>query len=245
MTLSSRIMIGEVRHRRFTPSRHDLNYGLFMPCIDLDEWHSLKTSVWGLGESWWHWARLKRADYVGEKGDFKAAVQDKVHELTGTRVSGKVVALIHLRYLGMYFSPVNFYYLYDESGKFRYLLAEVSNTPWNERHYYAVSADEHEPHNGWQQPKTFHVSPFNPIDQGYQWKIRPLTDKVFVHLECHRNDKEFDATLLMKGVPFTTRQLFGLLLKTPVMTIKVVAGIYWEAFKLWRKKVPIYDHPER
>ncbi len=94
----------------------------------------------GLGEKWWHWARFRRQDYLGQ-GDLKAAVQDKVHELTGERIEGKVLAVVHLRYLGLYFSPVNFYYLYDHQGEWRYLLAEVSNTPWNERHYYALPAE--------------------------------------------------------------------------------------------------------
>ncbi|GMQ47018.1 DUF1365 domain-containing protein [Vibrio sp. 10N] len=242
MSVSSRLMIGEVGHRRFAPTKHHLSYPLFMPAIDLDEIDSLQRRVWGFGRRWWHWARFKREDYVGE-GDLKLAVQDKVFELTGERFNGKVIAVCHLRYLGLYFSPVNFYYLYDEQNQWRYLLAEVSNTPWNERHYYAIAAESGDQNVNWQHDKAFHVSPFNPVDQRYHWKLKPLSERLFVHLECHNPHKVFDATLQMKAQPFTSSSLLKQLVKTPIMAVKVVAGIYWHAFKLWRKGVPIYDHP--
>ncbi|MGC9423279.1 DUF1365 domain-containing protein [Vibrio sp.] len=241
--IGSCLMVGHIRHRRLTPVQHALNYRLFMPCIDLDEWQALKNQVWGLGEKWWHWARFRRQDYLGE-GDLKRAVQSKVEQLTGDKITGKVVAVLHLRYLGLYFSPVNFYYLYDEQGLWRYLLAEVSNTPWNERHYYALPADAGNNNQHWQQDKAFHVSPFNPIDQQYHWKLKPLTDHLMVHLECHRQHKEFDATLTLRAQSFTSNALIKLLLKTPMMTMKVMVGIYWHAFKLWRKGAPFYAHPQ-
>ncbi len=237
------IFVGDVRHRRFTPKKHELNYSLFMPCIDLDDWTALSEKVWGLGDKWWHWARFRREDYLGQ-GELKLAVQDKVFELTGNRIEGKVLAVIHLRYLGIYFSPVNFYYLYDLDGQWRYLLAEVSNTPWNERHYYAIPAKKGVESRNWQHDKAFHVSPFNPVDQQYQWKLKPITNSLMVHLECHREHKVFDATMAMKAREFSSNTLLWLLVKTPVMAVKVTLGIYWHALKLWLKGVPIYDHPK-
>ncbi len=239
----SALMVGHVRHRRFTPVEHSIHSPLFMPCIDLDEWPALRQQVWGLGERWWHWARFRRADYLGD-GDLKTAVQDKVLQLTGEQVCGKVLAVVHLRYLGLYFSPVNFYYLYDQQGRWRYLLAEVSNTPWNERHYYAVPAESGEQGENWTHDKAFHVSPFNPVEQQYRWKLKPLSDALMVHLACHRDTKEFDATLALKAQPFTSRSLLRLLIRTPIMTVKVVTGIYWHALKLWLKGAPFYSHPK-
>lgn len=243
------LMVGKVRHRRFTPVDHALNYPLFMPCIDLDEWPQLANKVWGLGERWWHWARLRREDYLGQ-GALKQAVLDKVEQLTGERIeAGRVVALLHLRYLGIYFSPVNFYYIYDSEKRWRYLLAEVSNTPWNERHYYAIPVPPASESKGtaieWQHAKAFHVSPFNPIEQKYHWRVKPLTDSLQIHLECHRGLKEFDATLAMQAEALTAGNLLPRLIKTPIMAVKVVLGIYWHAFKLWRKGVPFYSHPDR
>lgn len=238
--MNSALLVGMVRHRRFTPVKHSLSYPLFMPCLDLDEIPQLEKSVWGFGSSWWHWARFKRNDYLGD-GDLKQAVFDKVCELTGEKISGRVEAVVHLRYLGIYFSPVNFYYVYDEEGRWRYLLAEVSNTPWNERHYYALDANDE---STWRHNKGFHVSPFNPIAQEYQWKLKPLERLLSIHLECHRESKEFDATLKMHKYPFSSKVLVKHLISTPVMAVKVTTGIYWHALKLWAKGAPFYSHPK-
>ncbi|EIF2703745.1 MULTISPECIES: DUF1365 domain-containing protein [Vibrio] len=241
--MNSRLFIGNVRHRRFTPVNHELNYSLFMPAIDVDEIDALEKKVWGFGSRWWHWARFKRSDYIGE-GSVKSAVHSKIEELTGVRCTGKVIAVCHLRYLGLYFSPVNFYYVYNAEGEWKYLLAEVSNTPWNERHYYAVSADKEEEKFGWEQVKAFHVSPFNPIDQLYRWRIKPLTDKLNIHLECHKGEKHFDATMVMKAKPLSSKTLLRCLIVTPIQTVKVMVGIYWHALKLWVKGAPFYSHPK-
>jgi DUF1365 family protein len=246
---------------------HQLDYPLFMACIDLDELDKLTQSVWGFGYRWWHWARFKRSDYVGGSGSVKEAAQQKVFELTGEQLEGRVEMVCHLRYLGLYFSPVNFYYLYDDHDKWQYLLAEVSNTPWNERHYYAIKSDAGVGEQNWRHQKAFHVSPFNPIDQRYHWKLKPLTDKLMVHLECHKPikrhkptkspksaeretrestlNKVFDATLTMRAQPMTSKNLLWQLIKMPVLTVKVVIGIYWHAFKLWKKGVPLYTHPDK
>ncbi|MGL6257946.1 DUF1365 domain-containing protein [Vibrio sp. WXL210] len=256
----SRLYTGEVRHRRLAPVEHQLSYSLFMPCIDLDEIEQLQSKVFGFGQRWWHWARFKRDDYLGQ-GPLKIAVQDKVFELTGVRLSGRVEAVVHLRYLGLFFSPVNFYYLYDDTGDWRFMLAEVSNTPWNERHYYALPADEGEEGTNWQHPKAFHVSPFNPINQQYIWKLKPLGKRLSIHLECHTaecisadssnsdssaaRNKVFDATMAMRQQALTSSSLLRVLLKTPSQTVKVVLGIYWQALKLYVKRAPLYSHPKK
>lgn len=234
----SGLFVGTVRHRRFTPVEHAFSYPMFMPLIDLDELDTLTTKVKGFTTRKWGVAAFYRPDYMQGRTDTAKAVQDKIFELTGERISGKVKALCHLRYFGIYFSPVNFYYLYDVQGNWRYILAEVSNTPWNERHYYAVPAGKQ-----WENDKAFHVSPFNPIEQKYVWKLRALGNTAFVHLETHREVREFDATLALSRKPFTSKELIKLITKTPVMTVKVVASIYWQALKLWLKGAPFYGHP--
>lgn len=242
MSLEQRnhLLVGKVRHRRFTPIEHALNYHLFMPCLDLDDLDALQQRVWGFGQRWWHWARFKRQDYLGS-GDLKQAVLSKVQQLGGEPIQGTVKAVIHLRYFGIYFSPVNFYYIYDQQGHWRYLLAEVSNTPWNERHYYLLDADDR---NTWTHSKAFHVSPFNPLEQQYHWNIKPLGNKLSVHLACHRESKEFDATLKMNKHPFNSKVLLKHLIVTPIMAVKVMTGIYWHALKLWIKGAPFYSHPK-
>ncbi len=242
MIFSSCMLEGEVKHRRFSPVKHSLRYPLFMPCLDLDEIDLLKDKLVGFGDKKWHWARFQREDYVGS-GNLKCAVQDKVYELTGEKLKGKVKAVCHLRYFGIYFSPVNFYYLYDEAGQWKYLLAEVSNTPWHERHYYAINANSGSDRENWCHDKEFHVSPFNPIDQKYVWSLKPLNKKLMIHLECHQDKKVFDASMAMKAKPLGRMSLIKYMAKTPIMAVKIVAGIYWHALKLWAKGAKIYSHP--
>lgn len=154
--------------------------------------------------------------------------------------------LCQIRYAGVYFSPINLFYLYDEQGVWKSVLVEVSNTPWNERHYYALPATDDWQTAQWREEKQFHVSPFNPMSQYYQWQLKEPLKQLLVHLDIHDqadDRKVLDATMAMKRQPFTTGVLWRLLAKTPIQTLKVVMGIYWQALKLWLKKAPFYDHP--
>lgn len=255
--MNSALFVGTVRHRRFTPVKHSFTYPMFMPLIDLDELEQLQASVFGFGRRLFNFARFSAGDYlrghdVGSKATFespealKKAVIDKVEELTGERTEGRVMLLCQLRYAGCYFSPLNLYYLYDQDDKWRWILAEVSNTPWNERHYYALPAKDHWDSERWTEQKSFHVSPFNPMSQQYYWHLTEPDSQLLVHLDicsAEDNQKVLDATMAMKRQPFTSKALWQLIAKTPVQTIKVVIGIYWQALRLWLKRVPFYSHP--
>jgi hypothetical protein len=118
------------------------------------------------------------------------------------------------------------------------MLAEVSNTPWNKRHHYLVDLAKQEDCD-----KEFHVSPFNPMDMTYQWKIKQPNENLRLHLSCIKHEKHFEVALNMQRQPLTTKTLRGALLSIPSMTLKTVAGIYWQAIKLFFKRVPIYMHP--
>lgn len=242
--LSSRLLIGNVWHCRYQPTQHQLTYPLYMACINLDDVEALASRVSFFGTHWWNWARFKQSDYFRSRQmELKAAVISEVNRLTNQCLNHNecsVMAVVNLRYLGLYFSPVNFYYIYDQQGNWNSIVAEVSNTPWNERHYYALKAKQ----DTIQCEKEFHVSPFNPMDQIYRWKLKPLGKQLSIRIECHRSEKEFDAALKMESVPFNNRQLYKLLFRTPIQTLKIMFGIYWHAFILWKKGTPIYDHPK-
>ncbi|WP_406667918.1 DUF1365 domain-containing protein [Gallaecimonas sp. GXIMD1310] len=239
--MSSALYVGTVRHRRHLPKAHRFTYPFFMWLLDLDDldnvpelgrWFSLRRFAL---------ARFHRPDYLGPAAQPLAdAVRDKLASLTGSRPTGKVLALVNLRTLGLYFSPVNFYYGYDQQGQLSHFLAEVSNTPWNQRHYYGLSLQEGlTPRH----PKAFHVSPFNPIDQQYRWRLQPPGARLFVHLENHDSRGHvFDATLALQRQPLTLASVRRQLLRRPVMTASVVLGIYWQALKLALKGVRIYGY---
>ena len=154
---------------------------------------------------------------------------------------GRVLLLGNVRCLGFYFSPVNFYFC-DRAGETRYLLAEVSNTPWNERHYYLLDLAALSPHD-----KDFHVSPFMGLGMRYHWRIRAPKEEALIHIESHPvsgESKLFDATLALRRAPLSRKGLAALLARWPWMTLKVLLGIYWQALRLFIKRTPVFTHPE-
>lgn len=243
----SAIYRGIVRHRRFAPRAHEFEYPVFMFLLKLDEIPGLLQRFWQLGSRFWNWARFRRADYIGDRSESLAvAVTNKISELSSTapeKLQGDIFLLTHLRYLGFYFSPLNLYYL-RKDGRFTHMLAEVSNTPWNERHYYLLDLNNLQPHE-----KQFHVSPFNPMNQQYRWRVTPPdaeNERCSVHIECRTGSEDrkvFDATLSLRRRPLNQTELRHVLLGAPVQTLSVLLGIYWQALILFLKRIPVYKHP--
>ena len=237
--MQSAIYKGSVYHSRFVPKKHAFNYQIFLMWLNLDEIESLEDSVKGFSASSWAPLRFKRSDYLGnQKQPLKQAVLEKMSELANQSLDGTVFLLGQTRTFGLYFSPVNFYYLQQADGNFSHVLAEVSNTPWNDRHCYLVDLA-----NQQDCDKIFHVSPFNPMDMQYKWQISQPEKSLHLTLSCHKDVKHFVASLNLSRIELNSKSLFRVLVSIPSMTIKTVFGIYWQALKLFIKGVPFYPHP--
>ena len=249
--MKSAIYLGQVRHRRMKPVEHQFSYRMFMMYLDLAE-------LPGLFRGRWLWsarkpalARFRRSDHLGDPvRPLDTAVRDLVQERTGLRPRGPVRLLTQMSYFGYVFNPVSFYYCFNEDDtELETIVAEVNNTPWGERHCYVLSQGMNHGTGGHMRffpAKEMHVSPFMPMEVDYDWRFNVPGPQLSTHMEIAKGGgKIFDATMTLERKEITAGSLATVLLRFPVMTLKIISAIHWQALKLWLKGVPVHDHPSK
>ena len=187
--------------------------------------------------------------FSGSQRPLAEAVRELVAEKTAKRPTGPVRLLTGLRCFGYYFSPLNLYYCFDSRDEtVDTVVAEVSNTPWRETHYYVLAE-----HNQVGQPgelrfshrKDFHVSPFMGMDVHYDWQLSQPGSRLSVRI-TNRREKQtvFTASLTLAQRELGRSQLRRMMVRYPWMTGRIMLAIHFQAFRLWRKKCPFYPHPK-
>lgn len=250
--MNSRFYEGWVRHRRLTPREHVFRYRLFLVYLDLDELEDVFRGHWLWSVRRRAPACFRRSDYLGDaRVPLKQAVADLVETETGRRPHGPIRLLTHLRYFGYVSNPVSFYYCFDEPGqRVETIVAEITNTPWGERRAYVLPCESGSLRAGevvrFRFAKDFHVSPFMPMDIDFDWRFRAPGKRLTVHMENRREGaKIFDATLVLDERAISAASAASVLVRFPLMTTKVVVAIYWQAFRLFLKRVPFFTHPAK
>ena len=246
MALASGIYRGWVRHRRYTPAQNNFKYRVYMMYLDLDELEKVfsMSPLWSL--SGWAPALFRRSDFHGDPAiPLKESVHKTVFEKTGERIKGPVRMLANLRYFGYNTNPLCTYYCFDEQGEsLRYIVAEVTNTPWGERHAYVLPCAGQEKKQNFCFDKRFHVSPFNELNMEYHWRSCTPGKNLLLHIENWREGKcIMDASMVLQRQSLSAHSLNRIVVHFPFMTVKVIAAIYWQAVKLFLKKVPYVHHP--
>lgn len=242
----SAIYKGTIHHCRVNPKSHEFRYRLFMMYLDVDNLDVSFKKSWLWSVNRWNLAYFRRSDFHGDPQiPLREAVQNTVFDQTGVQLHGPVRMLSHLRYFGINFNPVSFYFCYDNAETLRAIVSEVENTPWGERHAYVhmLTPNQKAPYT-FSFAKNFHVSPFMPMQMDYRWSFSELNEHLQIKMTSYQEGtSKFYAGLDMKRVPIAGFALDKILLKFPLMTLRVIMGIYWQAFCLYLKKATFYSHP--
>lgn len=273
--LNSCIYEGVIRHRRRTPVENSFKFSAFMFFLDLEEIDAVFADRWFWSTRRFSYASFQRADHLKQfpsDRSLRCCVEDVLVEHNVDEELGRICLLTQLRYLGFRMNPVSFYYCYRKSDqRLVAVIAEVNNTPWDQQHVYVIhdhqriadspsenlaAAERRTEQNSFQVrqryikteklDKSFHVSPFMHSNMHYRMLYSLPDQRIGVKMENFENQKKiFDVSMLMQKRPITTLGLFWLGIKYPVYSLKVFAGIYYQALKLYLKKVPVHTHPDR
>ncbi len=240
-----------------------------MVYLDLDEAESFfsKCRFWSYNKknlaSFYPNDFHKRSEKIQSAQELKRAVLITVKEKSGLDLSGPVRMLTHLRYFGLIFNPVTFYYCFNQNNKLAAIMAEIENTPWGERYTYVMDLAtsenqarlssqltpqltlEAKTRFSWSFKKSFHVSPFFPMNMNYRWTFSLPEDQLSISMNSLQEIRQsFSANLALTKQPSEARYFDLMILRYPFITLKVICGIYWQALILLLKKTPFYSHPD-
>lgn len=249
--MESCIYTGHIRHKRFLPKENSFRYSLFLMFIDLGELDKVTTGspLWSIGRM--NLAYFRRKDHFGDPNiPIEQSVRDLVQKRTGKRPDGPIRMLCHFRYFGHCFNPASFFFCYDLQGiSVETIVIEVHNTPWGEVFHYVLENGMNTGKGIWKQyafDKSFHVSPFMDMHMHYEWQFCEPGNELNIHMNSYNNgEKFFNAALTLRRQEISGRSLNRMLLSYPFITVKLIAMIYWQAIRLFMKRIPFYPHPPR
>jgi DUF1365 family protein len=241
----SAIYEGRLAHVRHGPRRHAFSLRVWLLYLDLDELPALLAGPGPLRAGRAGLLSFHRPDYLAGPADLARAARERVGALLGFEPRGPVRLLTHVRSLGYVFNPVSFYYCFAPDGRtLEAVLAEITNTPWGERHCYAAAAGPGGVEASLE--KAFHVSPFFPMAQRYAWSLSVPGETLRVDMANHEEGREvFRARLALSRRPWKAAALWRTALLRPGMAAVVHAAIYLHALALWAKRTPFFPHPAR
>lgn len=231
--MRSAIYSGTVQHERMRPKRHKLVYRVFSLLIDLDELGALKLPPF-MG--------FRESDHADGKTPLRQWATALLHDAGIAFDGGRIELLCYPRLFGFVFNPLSVYFCYRRDGALAGILYEVHNTH-GERHTYVMPATGDGRVVRHAAAKEFFVSPFMPMECVYRWRITPPGPRVGISiLEDDADGLLLTASFIGRREEMTRSALWSLLWRYPLMTVKVVAGIHWEAVKLLAKGVKVLQH---
>lgn len=247
MSGASALFTGKVTHRRARPRRHALTYRVFWMLLDLDEIEALDARLRVFSRNRFNLLSFHDADHGWDgRGSLRQQIERRLVSAGIAPPAGPMRLLTMPRVLGYVFNPISIFFCHHADGRVGAIVYEVNNT-FGQRHFYIAPAGEDAAAGAVLRHgcrKEFYVSPFMGMDLSYDFTVRVPDDQVALGVNGSDADGLVIATA-MSGVrrPMTDARLFGALVSHPLLTLKVIAGIHYEALKLWLKGVPLTRRP--
>ena len=238
---------GPVMHARMKPVAHRFTYRVFSMLIDIDRLDAAGrlSPVFSVGR--WNLLSFRESDHGPEDGSpLRAHVDRLLAEAGRQTIASRILLLCYPRILGFVFNPLSIYYCYDAQDRLSALVYEVRNT-FGQKHSYVapIEAGEADGHGVRQErDKLFYVSPFLDMTMRYRFRLTPPGDRLNVRiLETDAEGPILAATFTGRRREATTASLLGVFARMPLLTLKIVAAIHWEALRLWTKGLRIRPRP--
>jgi DUF1365 family protein len=244
--MRSALYAGKVMHQRLRPRRHRLSYRIFMLLLDLDEIEKLARKLRLFSRIRFNLFSFVDRDHGDASEASLRAYVEREMKAAGMEPDGGPIRLLSMpRILGYAFNPLSVYFCYRLSGRLGAILYEINNT-FGQRHSYLIPVEEASGQGLVEQycRKRFYVSPFMGMDMRYRFRIAPPAAKILVDIMGSDDEGPLIfAAFAGERRPLTDRTLALAFLAYPLLTLKVIAGIHWEALLLWAKGVRLQPRP--
>ncbi|MCZ6503516.1 MAG: DUF1365 family protein [Gammaproteobacteria bacterium] len=249
----SKFYVGKLRHSRGEP-RHTFQYDYWGIYLHLDEVETICNLSPFVSKERFNLLSFYRQDYLPGNTELKDIIHRKIREETGSVFQGEIYLLATWRQLGFAMNPLSLFFCFNPNGDLEHVIAEVHNTPWNERHIYTLSSkntareslseSSSDTRDKWQIRKAFHVSPFMPMGMQYHWLVEQSKEQLTIKLHATEADQErFSVSLKLNEVEVTRKSLHRLLGQYGWQSVSTIYRIYIQALHLWRKSAVFYPHP--
>ncbi|MGE0767477.1 MAG: DUF1365 domain-containing protein [Hyphomicrobiaceae bacterium] len=243
MTFNSAVYSGWVSHSRLLPRRHQFRYRVWWMLVDIDELGSLDRTLLLFSHNKFNLCALHDSDYGHGSASLRDYVEGRLSAAGLSHAGAGIQLLTMPRFCGYAFNPLSIFFCRDATGDVAAIIYEVHNT-FGERHSYVIEAgDSRSGVARHTAAKAFYVSPFLDIAQNYTFRVRMPCDCVAVSISASQGAESVIHTALHgRRLSLTSAELLRRCIMHPLLTLKVIGAIHWEAFRIWIKGVAIRPH---
>ncbi len=253
MQTTSALYRGMVMHHRHRPQKRRFSYQLQWLYLNLDEVEQCVSQTSLLSTRRFGFISFYEPDhYENPSSDLREAsladiVRARLKNAGIEFEKGPICLLTQPRSLGSFFCPLSVYYCFDASGsRLNAIVAEVTNTPWKERHDYVIDLTGETAKDAYNctTKKDFHVSPFLPMDMEYRWRLLVPDEWLTLAINCVQNEScMLTSTIRLQRKPISSKALAAERLRRPFASLSILSAIYYEALVMWLKRAQYHPHP--